>query len=129
MPSAGADVTLTSIRTRLCIVTAVMLFSDFFDYLLFGYDFVSSQIPFKVPLRAGISHTSLPHHAVFPGPWEEYIKAPRNRSYIRPDKIWHVEGPTLLPEALLGGYDSASSMTLDPGGLVILEFAENIAGR
>ncbi|KAI4187397.1 MAG: hypothetical protein LQ348_004087 [Seirophora lacunosa] len=87
------------------------------------------RIPFKVPLRAGISHTSLPHHAVFPGPWEEYIKAPRNRSYIRPDKIWHVEGPTLLPEALLGGYDSASSMTLDPGGLVILEFAENIAGR
>lgn len=106
-----------------------MLFSGFFDYLLFGYDFVSSQIPFKVPLRAGISHTSLPHHAVFPGPWEEYIKAPRNRSYIRPDKIWHVEGSILLPEALLGGSGRASSMTLDPGGLVIFEFAENIAGR
>ncbi|KAL8651473.1 MAG: hypothetical protein Q9210_003228 [Variospora velana] len=106
-----------------------MFISDFLDYLLLGFDSVLGPIPFKVPLRAGISYTSLPRHAVFPGPWDEYIKAPSNKSYIQPDKIWHVEGPTLLPDAVLGHHDSASSMTLDPGGLVILEFAENIAGR
>ncbi|KAL8902529.1 MAG: hypothetical protein Q9207_004627 [Kuettlingeria erythrocarpa] len=106
-----------------------MYLSDYFDYLLVGYNFLSRQIPLNVPLRAGISHITLPRHAVFPGPWDEYIKAPPNRSYIRPERIWHIEGPVTHPEAVLDWQETTTSVTLDPGGLVILEFAENIAGR
>lgn len=106
-----------------------MFFSGLFDYLLLGYNFIPRQIPFHIPLRVGISHTSLPRHAVFPGSWEEYIKAPSDRSHIRPEKVWNVEGPIVFPHAVLNGQESNSSMTLDPGGLVIFEFAENIAGR
>lgn len=106
-----------------------MYFSDYLDYLLVGYNFLSRQIPLNVPLCAGISHITLPRHAVFPGPWEEYIKAPSNRSHVRPERIWHVEGPVTVPEAVLDWQETSTSVTLDPGGLVVLEFAENIAGR
>lgn len=108
---------------------AEMGFSYLFDYLLLGLAFVSRQIPFYSPLHVGISHTSLPRQAVFPGPWEEYIKAPSDSSHIRPAKIWHIEGSVALSEAVLNWREGGSSITLDPGGLVIFEFAENIAGR
>ncbi|KAL8701531.1 MAG: hypothetical protein Q9201_004860 [Fulgogasparrea decipioides] len=105
-----------------------MILSDFFDYLMLGYNVIVHQLASTVPFTAGISHTSLPRQAIFPGPWEEYIRAPIDKSHIRPEKIWHVEGYVSAPEALLELEEANSSTTLDPGGLVILEFPENIAG-
>ncbi|KAL8833064.1 MAG: hypothetical protein Q9170_004526 [Blastenia crenularia] len=106
-----------------------MIFSGFFEYLAIAYNTVYYQFAPNVPFSAGISHTSLPQQAVFPGPWDEYIKAPFDKSHIRPQKVWHVEGPVSIPEAILDWRESNSSATLGPGGLVTLEFAENIAGR
>ncbi|KAI4175847.1 MAG: hypothetical protein LQ343_001461 [Gyalolechia ehrenbergii] len=103
--------------------------SDFFNYVALTYNTVFHQVAANVPSSAGISSTFLPRQAVFPGPWEEYIKAPSNKSHIRPQKIWYVEGHVSMPEAVLDWQQGNSSTTLDPGGLVILEFPENIAGR
>lgn len=105
-----------------------MFLSDFFDYFVLGFNAVIHQVAFHVPFNAGISHTSLPRQALFPGPWEDYIRAPADKSHIRPGRIWHVEGSVSLPEAVLSWQQSNSSSTLDPGGLIILEFSENIAG-
>lgn len=106
-----------------------MMVSDFFNYVALTYNTVFHQVAANVPSSAGISSTFLPRQAVFPGPWEEYIKAPSNKSHIRPQKIWYVEGHVSMPEAVLDWQQGNSSTTLDPGGLVILEFPENIAGR
>ncbi|KAL8735542.1 MAG: hypothetical protein Q9166_000710 [cf. Caloplaca sp. 2 TL-2023] len=106
-----------------------MILSDFFDYAILAYNSVAHQIASNVPLSVSISHLSLPCHTVFPGPWEEYIRAPANKSHIRPAKVWHVEGSVSVPEAVLEWQQSNSSTTIGPGGLIILEFPENIAGR
>ena len=106
-----------------------MIFSDLLDYFVLGYHVVIHQVALHVPFAAGISHISLPQQAVFPGPWEKYIKAPVNRTHIRPERIRYVEGDVPLSDALLDWQDAESSTTLKPGGLVILEFSENIAGR
>ncbi|KAL8865399.1 MAG: hypothetical protein Q9174_006904, partial [Haloplaca sp. 1 TL-2023] len=94
-----------------------------------GYHAGIHQVASHVPFTAGISHISLQQQAVFPGPWEKYIKAPVNRTHIRPERIRHVEGAVSVPDALLDWQDAESSATLEPGGLVILEFSENVAGR
>ncbi|KAL8937438.1 MAG: hypothetical protein Q9216_004426 [Gyalolechia sp. 2 TL-2023] len=106
-----------------------MIISDFFTYLALTYNNVFHHIAANAPSSAGISHTFLPRQSVFPGPWEEYIKAPSNKSQIRPQKIWHVEGDVSIPEAVLDWQQGNSSTTLGPGGLLTLEFPENIAGR
>lgn len=106
-----------------------MIFSNLFDYAVLAYSVVAQRLGSTVPLRAGISHTSLPRQAVFPGLWEEYIKAPYDKSRIRPGKLWHTEGSVSSPEAVLNWQESNSSTTLGPGGLITLEFPENIAGR
>ncbi|KAL8819556.1 MAG: hypothetical protein Q9223_002029 [Gallowayella weberi] len=106
-----------------------MILSDFLDYAILAYNAVAHQLAINLPFSLGISHLSLPHDAVFPGPWDEYIRAPVNKSYIRPAKIWHVEGSVAVPEAVLDWTEDNSSTTIGPGGLVILEFSENIAGR
>ncbi|KAL9028734.1 MAG: hypothetical protein Q9196_002952 [Gyalolechia fulgens] len=106
-----------------------MIVFDFFNYLALTYNTVFHPTAANVPSPAGISHTSLPRQAVFPGPWEAYIKAPSNKSHIRPQKIRYVEGHVSIPEAVLDWQQGNTSTTLDPGGLVTLEFSENIAGR
>ncbi|KAL8915509.1 MAG: hypothetical protein Q9171_000074 [Xanthocarpia ochracea] len=106
-----------------------MIWAGFIDYAILAYNAVAHHIASNSLHHVGISHLSLPRHAVFPGPWEEYIKAPVNKSHIRPSKVWHVEGSVSAPEAVLDWADKNSSTTIDPGGLIIFEFADNIAGR
>ncbi|KAL8776912.1 MAG: hypothetical protein Q9203_002938 [Teloschistes exilis] len=105
-----------------------MILYDFFDYVLLGYNALATQIASIVPTSNGISHTSLPRQALFPGPWEEYIKAPVDKSRIRPRRIFRTNGSVSDSEALLSWQDSSISTSLSPGGLITLEFAENIAG-
>ncbi|KAI4205277.1 MAG: hypothetical protein LQ350_000599 [Teloschistes chrysophthalmus] len=105
-----------------------MILYDFFDYVLLGYNALVTQVASIVPTSNGISHTSLPRQALFPGPWEEYIKAPAEKSRIRPKRIFRADGSVSDSEALVNWQDSSISTTLSPGGLVTLEFAENIAG-
>ncbi|KAL8760417.1 MAG: hypothetical protein Q9199_000041, partial [Rusavskia elegans] len=106
-----------------------MIFSGCFDYAVLAYHAVVHQLAPSLLYNVGISHLSLPPQAVFPGPWEAYIRAPVNKSHIRPSKIWHVEGSVSAPGAVLDSPESNSSTTIGPGGLVIFEFSENIAGR
>ena len=106
-----------------------MIFSGCFHYAVLAYHAVVDQVASSLYYDAAISHLSLPTQAVFPGPWEAYIKAPVNKSHIRPSKIWHVEGSVSVPNAVLDWPETNSSTTLAPGGLVTYEFSENIAGR
>jgi hypothetical protein len=81
----------------------------------------------------GIDYHNLPGHAVFPGPWDEYIKAPTNKSFITPARIWKVEGNVTTsdrdPALKHGRHVRGSSILVGEGGQLSLEFAENIAGR
>ncbi|KAL8949430.1 MAG: hypothetical protein Q9222_004453 [Ikaeria aurantiellina] len=106
-----------------------MILSNLLDYATFTFATVTHQLFTSSYFGPGVSHSSLPQHAVFPGQWEEYIKAPANRSHIRPQKVWHVEGSVFHPQAVLDWQENNSSTIIGPGGLVILEFPENIAGR
>ena len=106
-----------------------MLFGDIFDYGILAYQAISHHLAANSPFRLGISHLSLPSQAIFPGPWDENIKAPSNKSHIRPVKIRDVEGAAYHPDALLDWSQDNSSSTLEPGGKIVLEFSENIAGR
>lgn len=72
---------------------------------------------------------TLPEHSIFPGPWEQYIKAPANKTHIFPQKVWKWDGDVSEPDALLQWTDLSKRSSLGPGGMVILEFKENIAGR
>ena len=80
-----------------------------------------------------IDYNHLPNETIFPGPWEEYIKAPANKSYIRPARIWKARGNVTDSgfEASLRSNDhrSGSSILIGVGGILTLEFDENIAGR
>ena len=106
------------------------MFSDISNYLVLTYNFLSQQILSPLPFQPRISAVLPgPWDPVFPGPWDDYIKAPFNKSHIRPAKLWHAEGSVSLPEAILEWEVGNSSTTLGPGGLVTLEFPENIAGR
>ncbi|KAL9035336.1 MAG: hypothetical protein Q9180_004916 [Flavoplaca navasiana] len=106
-----------------------MIFSACFDYVFLAYHAVVQQIASSLYHHLAVSHLSLPSKAVFPGPWEGYIKAPANKSYIRPSRTWHVEGPVSGPSAVLDCPESNQPTIIEPGGLVIFEFSENIAGR
>ncbi|KAL9603718.1 MAG: hypothetical protein Q9219_001037 [cf. Caloplaca sp. 3 TL-2023] len=106
-----------------------MILSDLVEYAIFAYNAVS-QLSFNpLSFQATISHITLPRQALFPGPWEEYIKAPQDKSRIRPAKVWDFEGLVSFPEAVVNWQENNSSTGLGPGGLITLEFPENIAGR
>jgi hypothetical protein len=74
------------------------------------------------------SYDDLPSEAVFPGPWDDYIQAPANKSYIRPIAVKSTEGDVSNAIALVDG-NGEKKPALGPSGLMILEFAQNIAGR
>ncbi|KXH51899.1 hypothetical protein CSIM01_13676 [Colletotrichum simmondsii] len=82
-----------------------------------------------------IDPNSLPDTPVFRGPWERYIKAPADKTYIVPHRIWDVEGniTTSGLEAVEVGVEAGRTfhhgITIGPGGMLTLEFEENIAGR
>ncbi|KAJ9134654.1 Alpha-l-rhamnosidase a [Pleurostoma richardsiae] len=81
-----------------------------------------------------VNYNSLPDETVFPGPWEQYIKAPANKSYITPARIWKARGNVSDSgfEAALrsgGEHQPGSSILIGSGGTLTLEFDENISGR
>ncbi|KUJ10094.1 Six-hairpin glycosidase, partial [Mollisia scopiformis] len=73
----------------------------------------------------------LPRDTIFPGPWEQNIRAPLNKSHITPVKIYNFEGATVGAEAVLqdANVQSGLSWVISPGGLITFEFGENIAGK
>ncbi|KAI1075879.1 Six-hairpin glycosidase-like protein [Whalleya microplaca] len=82
---------------------------------------------------ASIDYHNLPTEPVFSGPWNDYIKAPANKSFITPARFLKVEGNVTTP-----GGDSplfntrqnhGSSVLIGEGELLTVEFEENIAGR
>lgn len=79
----------------------------------------------------GPDYEALPLDTIFPGPWETNIRAPANKSYIVPVKIFHSEGAVTGAEAVLQNADANAgiSWTIGRTGLVTFEFAENIGGR
>lgn len=81
--------------------------------------------------HTGPDYESLPDRTIFPGPWESNIRAPVNKSYIVPTKIYNLEGAVSGAEYMLEDADTTKgiSWVIGPGGLISFEFAENIAGR
>lgn len=78
----------------------------------------------------GPDYESLPLDTIFPGPWESNIRAPFNKSYITPVKIFDFEGAVSGGEAVLQDADAEGiSWVISPGGLITFEFGENIAGK
>ncbi|KAK2065718.1 Six-hairpin glycosidase [Colletotrichum caudatum] len=82
-----------------------------------------------------IDPEALPTTSVFKGPWERYIKAPEDKTHIVPFRVWDVEGNVTTSglEAVEVGAKAADAfsngITVGPGGVLTLEFEENIAGR
>jgi hypothetical protein len=70
--------------------------------------------------------------AVFPGPWDEYIQAPANKTHIQPKSVKYSDGDIDNASAVLegtDGTDGTQSLTIGPGGTVIFDFGQNIGGR
>ena len=79
---------------------------------------------------AGPDYEALPLDTLFPGPWESNIRAPINKSYIEPVKIFNSEGNVIGAESVLqDAKPTGISWVIGPGGLITFEFAENIGGR
>lgn len=81
-----------------------------------------------------IDYESLPNETIFPGPWETYIKAPVNKSYITPARIWKTRGNVTDSGFFYSGVDDGhhepgKGILIGAGGVLTLEFDENIAGR
>ncbi|KAI1635908.1 Six-hairpin glycosidase-like protein [Biscogniauxia mediterranea] len=101
-----------------------------------GYSLSVLIIPSLVApaLSFGIDYHNLPNKAVFPGPWDDYIKAPANKSFITSAGVWKTEGnvttSTRIYRPSAAGVPIPSSrISIGEGGLVTVEFRENIAGR
>ncbi len=79
----------------------------------------------------GPDYESLPLDTIFPGPWESNIRAPFNKSYITPVKIFNLEGAVAGAEVVLQDAKTHGgiSWVIGPGGLITFEFGENIAGK
>lgn len=79
----------------------------------------------------GPDYESLPLVTIFPGPWESSIRAPHNKSYIEPVKIFKFEGAVSGAESVLqdAKTEAGVSWIIRPGGLITFEFGENIAGK
>ena|ERR1700710_2307615 len=82
-------------------------------------------------INNGPDYESLPLNTIFPGPWENYIRAPVNKSHIAPVKIFDLEGVVSGAETVLQDADANGGIAwiIGPGGLITFEFAENIAGK
>lgn len=76
----------------------------------------------------GPSYEALPTTAAFPGPWDAYIQAPANKSYIVAKQIWKIDGDASVADVFVNGTNKPG-LTMGPGGLITLEFPQNIAGR
>ena len=76
----------------------------------------------------GIDYHHLPREPVFPGPWDRFNKAPANKSYIAPARIWMVEG-NVTTTSDAGHLSADGSILIGEGGHITLEFEENISGR
>ncbi|KAF6831860.1 alpha-l-rhamnosidase a [Colletotrichum plurivorum] len=81
-----------------------------------------------------IDPESLPTKPIFKGPWDRFNKAPVDKARITPSRIWDVEGnittslrTVKVGTAAAGAFDHG--ITIGPGGVLTLEFEENIAGR
>ncbi|KAH8664022.1 Six-hairpin glycosidase-like protein [Xylariales sp. PMI_506] len=96
--------------------------------------FAVAQYAFASPSN-GIDYHKLPNRTVFPGPWDEYIKAPSNKAYIVPKRIWKVDGNVTTTTRGGAAWDGAEavfergSILIGEGGLLTVEFEENISGR
>ncbi|KAK2627360.1 hypothetical protein QTJ16_003326 [Diplocarpon rosae] len=79
----------------------------------------------------GPDYESLPLDTIYPGPWEDNIRAPLNKSYITPVKIFNSEGAVSGSDAVLQDAETEGghSLRMSPGGLVTFEFGENTAGK
>lgn len=72
----------------------------------------------------------LPAHTVFPGPWEAQIRASKDKSHIRPARIWKTSGSSYDVESVLeSGNMIGKEAIIEPGSWVTFEFQENIGGR
>ena len=71
----------------------------------------------------------LPENTLFPGPWEQYIKAPKNKTHITPARIYRVRGNVSTSSFEDGKHEDGGGLMLGAGGTLSLEFDENIAGR
>ncbi|KAI1503574.1 Six-hairpin glycosidase-like protein [Biscogniauxia marginata] len=83
---------------------------------------------------SGIDYHNLPNETIFSGPWDDYIKAPANKSFITPVRIWNIEGNVTTPTKDgrwpdASNYHPSSGILIGEGGLITVEFGENIAGR
>lgn len=77
---------------------------------------------------------ALPNETLFPGPWERYIQAPANKSYITPLSFWNVDHNvtnSATGEPVLRGsaHVPGDGIVIGPYGELTLEFGENVAGR
>lgn len=61
----------------------------------------------------GVDQENLPTEAVFPGVWDKYIQAPRNKTFIRPRGIKLIEGD------VGGSYESLMVVRQDDGTEVL----------
>lgn len=86
----------------------------------------SSQYNLQDPVFNG---QNLPSEAVFPGPWDQYIQAPADKTHIRPKSVKYAEGDVSDASSVLNGTDGTQSLAIGPGGIVIFEFGQNIGGR
>lgn len=66
-----------------------------------------------------IDYENLPGETIFPGPWEQYIRAPVDKSHITPAKIWKANGDVKTSPGLI---------VIGQGAELTVEFAENIGG-
>ncbi|TPX07143.1 uncharacterized protein E0L32_010944 [Thyridium curvatum] len=66
-----------------------------------------------------IDYENLPGETIFPGPWEQYICAPVDKSHITPAKIWKANGDVKTSPGLI---------VIGQGAELTVEFAENIGG-
>ncbi|OBT61351.1 hypothetical protein VE03_09326 [Pseudogymnoascus sp. 23342-1-I1] len=83
----------------------------------------------QFPLQLPLGQQELPGEAVFPGPWDEYIQAPADKTHIRPKRVHLTDGNVVNASAVLEGALGTQILTLGPGGNVIFDFQQNIGGR
>lgn len=102
-------------------------------WFLFSFLYLAAATNVNAKDSDELDYEHLPRATIFPGPWEENIRAPVNKSHITPVKIFNFEGATrgfdsvLLDATTKRG--SGLSWVIGPGGLVTFEFGENIAGK
>lgn len=111
------------------------------------------SLPLEEVKKINYHQYIFPEESVFPGPWEENIKAPVNKTHIFPQKIFRWDGDVSEPDALLDGTKLNRECSLRPyefwlfyttrleqdqailtfkcyrGNSITVEFTDNIAGR